>query len=110
MDSRGAEERKLLRACREDLPRRLSLARIVVPVSVFAWPVWTGAPAQAATLPIFGSSLGVTSSTIADPYPLAGPSGVAIDESPAGAHDVYITDPGHSRVEKFDSSGKFLLM
>jgi DNA-binding beta-propeller fold protein YncE len=36
---------------------------------------------------------------------LAGPSGVAVDES---TEDVYVVDRGNSRVEKFDASGAYL--
>jgi hypothetical protein len=72
--------------------------------------VGIAAPAQAANIHIFNSSLGGASATVADPYPLSSPTDVAIDESSAGSHDLYVVDPGHFRVEKFDSSGKFVLM
>ena len=35
------------------------------------------------------------------------PTDVAIDQA---SHDIYVADPGNYRVEKFDSSGHFLLM
>ncbi len=38
---------------------------------------------------------------------LSNPNSVAVDESTG---DVYVTDPANHRVEKFDSSGNFLLM
>jgi hypothetical protein len=45
-------------------------------------------------------------STPADPYPLSGPTGTAVDE----AGDVYVADTLNFRVEKFDSVGNFVLM
>jgi Tol biopolymer transport system component len=41
-----------------------------------------------------------------------GPSGVAVDDDPLSSSygDVYVVDQEHERVEKFDSTGKFLLM
>jgi hypothetical protein len=42
---------------------------------------------------------------------LSNPTDVAVDNSAGpSAHDVYVTDPGHFRVEKFDPSGNFILM
>jgi len=38
---------------------------------------------------------------------LSEPNEVAVDN---GTHDIYVTDPGHYRVEKFDASGNFILM
>ena len=38
---------------------------------------------------------------------LSAPGGVAVDQA---AHDLYVTDPANSRVEKFDASGSFILM
>lgn len=40
------------------------------------------------------------------------PTGVAVDNDPLSASygDVYVVDWGHKRIEKFDPSGKFLLM
>ncbi|HEY7951479.1 MAG TPA: hypothetical protein VID70_00735, partial [Solirubrobacteraceae bacterium] len=40
------------------------------------------------------------------------PGGVAVDNDPLSAsyRDVYVVDAGNGRVEKFDSSGNFLLM
>lgn len=55
----------------------------------------------------FSGSFGSASSTPANPYPLSAPSEAAVDKF---THDVYVSDPGHYRVEKFDSSGHFLLM
>ena len=106
MGSRGEEGR--LRKSRANSPRRRGSAWIAVPAAVLACAIAT--PAQAANIHVFGSSLGGSSTTVADPYPLSAPTDVAIDESSGGSHDLYAVDPGHFRVEKFDSSGKFLLM
>ncbi len=85
-------------------------ARMVVLAGLAACFLSVVASAQAANVHVFGSSFGGASSTVVDPYPLAAPSDVAIDESSGGGRDLYVTDPGHFRVEKFDPSGKFLLM
>jgi hypothetical protein len=95
---------------RIDMPRRRTLVRLAIPAAMFACAIAIVAPAQASTIHIFGSSFGGSATTVVDPYPLGGPSDVAIDESSGGSRDVYAVDPGHFRVEKFDSSGKFLLM
>ncbi len=42
-----------------------------------------------------------------DPYPLSGPTDVAVDQSTG---DLYVTDPANHRVEKFSPTGEFLLM
>ncbi len=55
----------------------------------------------------YSGNFGGETSSVVNPYPLAGPSDVAIDQE---SHDVYVTDPGHHRVEKFDAAGHFLLM
>jgi hypothetical protein len=59
---------------------------------------------------ILGSSFGGSSTTVSDPYPLSGPSDVAIDESTGGSHDVYVADLDNFRVEKFSGDGKLILM
>jgi hypothetical protein len=38
---------------------------------------------------------------------LSGPTDVGVDQA---SHDIYVTDPGNHRIEKFDSSGNFILM
>ncbi len=38
---------------------------------------------------------------------LSGPTDVEVDQA---SHDIYVTDPGNYRIEKFDSAGNFLLM
>jgi len=67
----------------------------------------TAAPAFAEGSHVLSSSFGAATSTPANPYPLSGPTDVETDRA---SHDFYVTDPGNHRVEKFDSTGKFLLM
>ena len=55
----------------------------------------------------FSTTFGAASSTPSNPHPLAGPTDVAVDQA---SHDLYVTDPGNHRVEKFSSSGAFLLI
>lgn len=51
----------------------------------------------------FGSAI----SAPVSPYPLSGPRDVEVDQSTG---DIYVTDSGNHRIEKFDSAGNFLLM
>ena len=67
----------------------------------------TAAPASASVSHVFTTSFGAESSTPANPYPLSEPTDIAVDQT---SHDVYVTDPGNHRVEKFDSAGNFILM
>jgi DNA-binding beta-propeller fold protein YncE len=63
-------------------------------------------PAGAAQTRRILDSFGGTSSSVVDPYPLSNPQGVAVDQE---TEDVYVADTGNNRVEKFSSSGAFLL-
>src|SRR5262249_24996878 len=45
-----------------------------------------------------------------NPGELASPSGVAVDNSPGGNGDVWVTDDTNARVEKFTAEGAPLLM
>jgi hypothetical protein len=56
---------------------------------------------------IYSHSFGSALSSPANPYPLAAPSDVAVDQLNG---DIYVTDAGNYRVEKFDSAGNFILM
>jgi len=71
-------------------------------------------PAVAVSARVFGTDFGAASNpspTPANPYPLSNPSGVAVDNSSGtSAGDIYVTDPGNHRVEKFTASGEFILM
>lgn len=100
----------LLKTWHADTPRRRVSRWMAVPAVMLACAAVVAAPAQAANIHIFGSSFGGLSTTVPDPYPLSGPSDVAIDESSGGSHDLYVADRGSFRVEKFDASGKFVLM
>ena len=63
--------------------------------------------AQANVSHAFTGTFGSAGSTTVDPYPISEPTDVAVDQATG---DVYVTDPGNHRVEKFDSSGHFLFM
>ena len=76
-------------------------------VAVLAGLMATAAPAQAALSHVFSNTIGAATSTPADPYPVSEPSDVEVDQT---TNDVYVTDRGNHRVEKFDSSGHFVLM
>jgi DNA-binding beta-propeller fold protein YncE len=91
--------------------RRLN-ARIGTRASVALGTVLTAlllaaSPASAAVSHTFSFSYGALSSTPTDPYPLSGPTDVAVDQA---TQDVYVTDPGNHRVEKFDKEGNLILI
>ena len=65
------------------------------------------APAMAAGSHALSATFGSELQLGARPYPLSGPVDVEIDQT---SRDIYVTDPGNHRVEKFDSAGNFLLM
>jgi hypothetical protein len=66
------------------------------------------APVSAAEVThTFSGSFGAATSTPSNPYPIANPNDVDVDQA---THDVYVTDPGNYRIEKFDSNGNFILM
>ena len=46
---------------------------------------------------------GSAGSVPVDPYPLSGPKDVEVDQS---SRDIYVTDSGNHRVEKFDAAGE----
>jgi hypothetical protein len=57
---------------------------------------------------LLSGSFGAVASNPSDLYPLSEEeNSVVVDQS---SHDVYVSDPRNYRVEKFDSSGHFLLM
>ena len=92
------------------LRRRISLALTALCPALAALALTT-TPALGATSHVFTSTFGAANSTPANPYPLVIPTGVAVDNSTgSSAHDIYVTDPADHRVEKFDSSGNFILM
>ncbi|MBA3865550.1 MAG: hypothetical protein H0X42_04260 [Solirubrobacterales bacterium] len=85
---------------------RLLLASLAALAGLLVFAV---TPALALNGPshIFTGAFGSATSTPPDPYPLSGPTDVAVDQT---SHDVYVTDPGNYRIEKFSPTGEFLLM
>jgi DNA-binding beta-propeller fold protein YncE len=84
------------------------LRRVLVVLAGVVALVGLGAgSASASNVHVFSGSFGGAGSTPADPYPLSGPSGVAVDEA---THHVYVVDAGNFRVEEFDSAGVFVSM
>ena len=84
--------------------RVFTLTTIVVAIgALLCW----APPAYAAVSHVLSTTYGAASSTPADPYPLSEPSDIEVDQA---SHDIYVTDPGNHRIEKFNSSGEFLLM
>jgi hypothetical protein len=86
----------------------LSLLALLILALILALPTTVSAK-QAR---VFTGSFGAATSSTPDPYPLSEVAtggeggGVGVDDS---THDVYVSDPGNHRVEKFDSAGNFLL-
>jgi hypothetical protein len=56
----------------------------------------------------FTGSFGSATSTPANPEPLSGPAGVAVNEIGATKGDVYVVDKGNNRVEYFSSTGTYI--
>jgi hypothetical protein len=65
------------------------------------------APSALANSHGFTTTFGTAATSPANPYPLSDPTDVAVD---LASHDVYVTDTGNHRIEKFDSAGHLLLM
>jgi hypothetical protein len=88
------------------LPRiRFALAVLVATFAISA------ATTSAAQVRVFTGTFGSAASTTADPYPIESGWGVAVDTSSGPSRgDVYVSDGANHRIEKFDSSGHFLLM
>jgi len=96
---------KRLRAPRRTVGRAVGLMIVVAMVLLPA------TPASARLTHVFSGYYGAAGSTPANPFPLSNPSGVAVDNSGgSSAGDFYVTDTANHRVEKFDSSGNFILM
>jgi NHL repeat len=87
--------------------RRLQARVVSVAAATVGIVALTATPACANVSHTFSATFGGAASTTSNPYPLAEPHDVAVDQA---SHDVYVTDGPHHRVEKFDSSGSFLLM
>jgi len=89
---------------------RLLRIRFVLAVLAATFAI-SAATASAAQVRVFTGTFGSATSTTADPYPLNTGWGVAVDTSSGPSQgDVYLTDGVNHRIEKFDSSGHFLLM
>ena len=88
------------------------LAAIFCLFSLVAFATLAPTPALAEQKRIFQHAFGcetagVNGCTVADPYPIPFPTGVAVDEK---THDVYVADALNDRVEKFNAKGEFVLM
>ena len=76
-------------------------------IAVVAGLVLTATPASASVSHTYSTSFGAGTSTPVNPYPLSGPTEVDIDQV---SENVYVTDPGNHRIEKFDKDGNLILM
>ena len=66
------------------------------------------APASAALSHAFTTTFGAATSSPPDSsYPISEPTDVEVDQA---SDDIYVTDPGNHRIEKFNEKGEFLLM
>jgi hypothetical protein len=99
LDARGTGALSLSVPARPDLTIARRLAVLVASLCVLAWVLIAAASAAAAATPFEFGSLGSEAGQVDFP------SGVAVDAS----GDVYVGDLENERVDKFDSSGKFLL-
>ena len=90
-------------ARRIDRISRIEIGALFVIAVLFTLP----AGAQANVSHAFTGTFGSAGSTPVNPYPISEPTDVAVDQATG---DVYVTDPAHHRVEKFDSSGHLLFM
>lgn len=89
-----------------DAPKTLRAISALLAAGI-AVSVLAAAPASAEQARLFTGYFGAATSVPADPYPLARPSGVAVNQS---THDVYVGDPENDRVEEFSDAGGFVLM
>jgi hypothetical protein len=85
-------------------PRQAVFVAVLAAAASFAFIV---APASANVSHVFSTTFGSATSSPPDPYPISGPTDVAVDQT---SHDIYVTDPSHHRVEKFNENGDFLFM
>jgi hypothetical protein len=84
---------------------RLSTTFLVSIVAVVA--LVNAAPASANVSHALSANFGSASGSPVNPYPLSAPGDVEVDQT---SGDLYVTDPGNHRIEKFDSAGNFILM
>jgi NHL repeat-containing protein len=87
----------------------LKVFRLLAPctASIVAVLLCAAAPAYGEVSHAFSGTIGAASSTPPNPYPLSNPTDVVFDQV---SHDIYVADTGNYRVEKFDSTGHFILM
>ena len=86
---------------------RRNPARQLTVVAVFVAMLIGAAPADANISHVLKSTFGSSASGVTNPYPLSEPIDIAVDQA---TEDVYVTDSGHHRVEKFGPQGAFILM
>jgi DNA-binding beta-propeller fold protein YncE len=90
---------------------RLRLQGLAASILLFTLFLVLSSAATAKQLRLFSGAFGAVTSTPSNPYPLSkglfGPSSVAVDDSTG---DVYVTDQGNRRIEKFTAGGGFILM
>src|SRR5262249_12224477 len=79
------------------------LVLVAVPIAMLVGAT----PAAANISHVFSTTFGSNSSAVTNPYPLSKPIDAAVDQE---SGDVYVTDSGNHRVEKFTAQGEFILM
>ena len=100
------------RGLRPRIGARLTIGLAMTLTIVMGSIMFGGAtPAFAGVVHAYSFSFGSATSSPTDPYPLTDPTSTAVDNSSGtSSGDIYVTDPENHRVEKFDSSGNFILM
>lgn len=93
--------RRARRNVRHGLFQVLSLALLVAILLLVS-----AASASAAKTRVLINTFGAEGTTVANPNPLSNPQGIAVAQSD---EDLYATDPGNHRIEKFDPLGNFLV-
>ena len=86
--------------------RRISAGAASV-IAAFAASLSLAVPASANVSHVFSATFGSETSTTPDTYPLSAATDAEVDQE---SHDIYVADPENHRIEKFDSSGHFILM
>lgn len=116
--TRGADRTDVLASCsasqvnmlgtRHPSPTRRFACRFSVAllIGLLGAAALTASPALALTEHVFKLNFGGSGTDA-----LSDPTDVAVDNSSGpSADDIYVTDPAKHRIEKFDPSGKFILM
>ena len=86
--------------------RLIALTASIIITVAFASMI-TASQASANISHVFSTTFGAATSSPENPYPLAEPADIEVDQA---SHDVYVTDPGNHRVEKFSPAGGLILM